>query len=87
MSNFVFPKLSDMSPLDEMKIRHKIIRCEKNIMAIMTSLESALEWESSYTFSKTNDDKWWIQELKGITFENIETAKLYAFIDFCEHVI
>lgn len=46
-------------------------------------LKQAEKWEDYYTFEKTDDKLFWIEELKGITFPTLQNARLYAFLDFC----
>jgi len=50
---------------------------------IMYLLKKASTWEKEYTIDETGDGKFWIHELKGLSFETKEKALDFAFICWC----
>jgi len=64
-------------------ITQAIIRMTPNGLRVYKMLKAAENWERHYTFEKTEDNLFWIEELKGITFPTLQNAKLYAFLNFC----
>jgi hypothetical protein len=45
------------------------------------------EFENKYTYQYIEDTKkYWIKELKGITFDTKEEAQLYAFLKYCPEI-
>ena len=54
---------------------------------IYTIAQNISNWEISYKFiTDDTEDKpfYWIENLKGVKFDTLEDAKLYAFLNWCE---
>ena len=49
-------------------------------------LQRSKKWQDEYTFKTLESGEVWIKELKGIKFETMEQAKLYAFLYYCDKI-
>jgi hypothetical protein len=57
------------------------------ISNIYTVIKMLKEFENKYTYQYIEDTKkYWIKELKGITFDTKEEAQLYAFLKYCPEI-
>lgn len=70
-------------------IEWKILQTTREGFLIYELLKNLEHWKENYNiiFDKsyeTEENFFWIQELKGIKFSSREEAELYCFLDYCE---
>ena len=65
----------------------KLINNSYNLTKVYSFIELLKKFENSYTIEyEESGKKLWIKELKGVSFDTLEEARLYAFIDYCNKI-
>jgi hypothetical protein len=86
MKKIEIPELQDCMTEN---IENKLLKTTEDGFLMYELLKNTAYWKENYNiiFDKsyeTEENFFWIKELRGVKFSSREEAELYAFLDYCE---